>query len=180
MSPIADLVGAWRGLVLIMSGDADAGKAFNASWPGLAIALGWLVLADLLGAAVQSMGTGLPRLDQLVAGLLIQAITVAALLWASVIALHFVKSATPALLMFVVIVYLMALAQLIAIPLGVFGPNAQVIAILALVLLIWRSAMVVVPMIAAVAAAFGLLCLLVLVLVPSALYILFLQIPAPA
>ena len=52
--------------------------------------------------------------------------------------------------------------------------------LLALGVLIWRAGMVLAGMRMGVAIAFALLCLMVLVVVPNALYIVFLQIPSPA
>ena len=46
--------------------------------------------------------------------------------------------------------------------------------------LIWRAGAVLASMRTGVAVAFALLCLMVLVVVPNALYIVFLQIPSPA
>jgi hypothetical protein len=74
----------------------------------------------------------------------------------------------------------MALVQVLAIPLSILGPNAQLIAVLALVALIWRAGVVLAGMRTGVAIAFALLCLMVLVVVPNAFYIVFLQIPSPA
>ena len=60
------------------------------------------------------------------------------------------------------------------------GPNAQLLAVVALGALIWRAGMVLANMRMGVAIAFALLCLMVLVVVPNALYIVLLQIPSPA
>jgi hypothetical protein len=78
------------------------------------------------------------------------------------------------------VVYFMALIQVLAIPLSILGPNAQLLAVVALGVLIWRAGMVLAKMRMGVAVAFALLCLMVLVVVPNALYIVFLQIPSPA
>ena len=66
------------------------------------------------------------------------------------------------------------------IPLVLLGPNVQLLAVLALALLIWRAGVVLGGMRNGVAIAFSLLCLMVLVVVPNALYMLFLVVPSPA
>jgi hypothetical protein len=82
--------------------------------------------------------------------------------------------------LFVPIVYVMALVQVMAIPLVLLGPNVQLLAVVVLGLLIFRAGTVIAGMRTGVAIAFTLLCLLVLVVVPNALYIVFLQVPSPA
>ena len=72
------------------------------------------------------------------------------------------------------------LIQVLAIPLVLLGPNTQLIAVFVLGLLIWRAGVVIAGMRNGVAIAFALLCLMVLVVAPNALYIVFLQFPSSA
>jgi hypothetical protein len=180
VNPVADLVRAWTGLAMIAAGKSEAQSQFTPTPGGLAIAAGWLVLALLLGAAAQSVAVGLPRLDQVLAGLGIQAVTVAVLFWATAISLHFLKLSVPAFILFVASLYILALMQAFAIPLILLGPNVQVLAILAAALMIGRAGKVLAGMTTGSSIAFAFLALMVLVLVPVALYMLFLQIPSPA
>lgn len=180
MNPVADLASAWRGLALTAAGKREAAAQFNPTLGGLAIALGWFLLALILSAAAQSAAGGMPSLLQLAIGIFIQAMTLLALGFATVQSLRFLKLDVPAMTVLVPIVYFMALAQVLAIPLNLLGPNVQLIAVLVLALLIWRAGVILAGMRNGVAIAFALLCLMVLVVVPNALYMLFLAIPSPA
>jgi hypothetical protein len=180
VSPVNDLTRAWTGLALIGAGRPGARAQFDATGMGLLVATGWFVLALLLGAAAQSIAVGLPRLDQLLAGLGIQAVTLLVLFVATRMSLRFLKLDTPALVLFVPTVYILGLMQVIAIPLILLGPNAQVLAILAAALMIGRGGKVLAGMSTGTSLAFALASLMVLVLVPVALYMLFVQFPSPA
>jgi len=180
VNAIADLTQAWRGLALTVAGKPEAASHFNPTRAGLVVALGWLLLALLLSAAAQSMAVGMPSALQLSIGIFIQAVTVAALAVATAQSLHFLKLGIPMTRLFVPMVYFMALIQLMAIPLVLLGPNTQLIAVFVPGLLIWRAGVVIASMRNGVAIAFAALCLMVLVVVPNALYILMLQIPSPA
>lgn len=180
MSPIADLAGAWRGLAMTVAGKSEAAREFNPTLGGLVVSLGWFLLALILSAAAQSMAVGMPSIAQVGIGILIQAITVATLAVATAQSLHFLRLGVPMTVLFVPIVYVMALVQVMAIPLVLLGPNVQLLAVVVLGLLIFRAGTVIAGMRTGVAIAFTLLCLLVLVVVPNALYIVFLQVPSPA
>ncbi len=180
MNPITDLTLAWRGLAMIVAGKREAASQFNPTRMGLVVALGWFLLAIILSAAAQSAAVGMPSLTQLGIGILIQAVTVAALALVTAQSFSFLRVDLPLTALFVPIVYFMALVQVLAIPLSLLGPNAQLIAGFALGVLIWRAGVVLAGMRNGVAIAFALLCLMVLVVVPNALYIVFLQFPSPA
>jgi len=180
VNPITDLTLAWHGLALTVVGKREATTQFNPTRSGLVVALGWLLLALLLSAAAQSMAVGMPSVMQLTIGIFIQTVTVAVLAVATAQSLHFLKLGLPMTELFVPMVYFMALVQVLAIPLVLLGPNTQLIAVFVLGLLIWRAGVVIAGMRNGVAIAFALLCLMVLVVVPNALYMLFVQIPSPA
>ena len=180
MNPLADLTLAWHGLAMTVAGKRDAASQFNPTPSGLLIALGWFGLAILLSAAAQSAALGLPSPMQLAIGIFIQAVTVTALALVTAQSFRFLRLELPVTALLVPIVYCMALAQVLAIPLSLLGPNAQLVAVFGLGVLIWRAGVVVGGLRNGVAIAFALLCLMVLVVVPNALYILFLQIPSPA
>lgn len=180
MNPVTDLARAWHGLALVVAGKPEAAAQFSPTRTGLIIALGWFLLAIILSAAAQSVAVGMPSMAQLAIGILIQAVTVGVLALVTAQSFHFLRLEVPMTVHFVPIVYFMALVQVLAIPLSILGPNAQLLAVLALGVLIWRAGMVLAKMRMGVAIAFALLCLMVLVVVPNALYIVFLQIPSPA
>jgi hypothetical protein len=180
VNPVGDPVRAWRGVALIGAGKTEARAEFTPTASGLLLAFGWFVLALILGAAAQSMAVGMPRLDQVLVGLFIQAVTVAALLGATILTLRFLQLDTPVLELFVPMVYLLALMQVFAVPLILLGPNVQIIAVLVAAALMGRAGRVIAGMRTGIAVAFSLLCLMVLVLAPLALYMVFLQIPSPA
>jgi hypothetical protein len=180
VNPVADLTRAWHGLALTVAGKPEAAAQFNLTRTGLVIALAWFLLAILLSAAAQSAVVGMPSMASLVTGILIQATTVAALAIVMAQSFHFLRLEVPMTALLVPVVYFMALIQVLAIPLSILGPNAQLLAVVALGVLIWRAGMVLAKMRMGVAVAFALLCLMVLVVVPNALYIVFLQIPSPA
>jgi hypothetical protein len=180
VNPVTDLTQAWRGLALTIVGKPEAAGHFNPTTGGLAVALGWFLLALILSAAAQSMAIGMPSVQQVGIGIFIQAVTVAVLAVATAMTLRFLKLDVPMTALFVPMVYFMALIQVMAIPLVLLGPNTQLIAVFILGLLIWRAGLVIAGMRNGVAIAFALLCLMVLVVAPNALYIVFLQIPSPA
>jgi hypothetical protein len=180
VNPVADLVRAWTGLAQIAAGKSEARSQFTPTLSGLTVAVGWFVLSLLLGAAAQSVAVGMPRVDQVLFGLGIQAATLAVLFWATVISLHFLRLSVPPLGLLVPIVYVLALMQVFAIPLILLGPNVQVLAVLAAAVTIGRAGKVLAGMTTGSSIAFAFLALMVLVLVPVALYMLFLQIPSPA
>lgn len=180
MNPSADLSRAWQGLAVIVAGRREAAALFSLTPQGLAVALGWFLLSLILSAAAQSIAAGIPSLLQLATGIFIQAVTVAVLAFATAQSLRFLKLSVPVITLLVPIVYFMALVQILAIPLNLMGPNAQLIAMLVLALLIWRAAAVLAGMGNGIALAYSLLCLLVLVVVTNALYMLLLALPSPA
>ena len=106
--------------------------------------------------------------------------TLAALFIVMRSSLRFLALDTPTLVLFVPAIYVLGLMQVIAIPLVLLGPNTQVLAILAAALMIGRAGKVLAGMRTGTSLAFAAACLMVLVLVPVALYMLFVQFPSPA
>lgn len=180
MNPITDLKDAWTGLAMIVAGKPEEAGKFNATPNGLVVALGWFLLALLLGTAAQSATVGMPGLEQVLVGLGIQAVTLAVLAVAITQSLHFLKLGVPMTALLVPIVWFMALLQIVIIPFNLAGLNVELISALVLSVLVWRCGTVIGGMRTGVAIAFALLCLMVLVIVPTALYMLFLTIPSPA
>jgi len=181
MTMVDALTRAGPGLAAAMRGDREGAAAgFEATPAGLMTALGWLVLALLLSAAAQAAFAGLPRLDQVLFGLVVQALAIGALGLVMARSLRFLKLDVPLLALLVPTVYGLALVQVAAIVLALIGPNAQLVALVALALLIGRIGAVIGAMPVGPAVAFALLGVLVLVVVPNALYIVFLHPPSPA
>lgn len=180
MNPVSDLTRAWRGWAEIVAGHADAARNFTPGPTGLAVAILWFLIAGLLSSAVQSMAGGMPAAGDVVFGLAAHALTLGALALAIGQSLRFLRLAVPVTALLVPIIYARALIFVIAIPLTLAGSGLALIALCGLVPLIWRAGQVIAGMRLGVAVAFALLCLMVLVVVPVALYMVFLQIPSPA
>ena len=141
MSAVAALTRAWQGMVAVVAGDRQAAAAaFEPTRLGLAAAIGWLALALLLSAAAQAALAGLPGLDQVLFGLVVQALAVGALGLVMARSLSFLKLDVPLLALLVPTVYGLALVQVVAILLALIGPNAQFVALVALAALIGRIA----------------------------------------
>jgi hypothetical protein len=180
VNPVNDLSQAWQGWAQIVAGRSHADRNFTPTLGGLAVAIFWFLVAVLLSTAAQSVAVGMPALEQVLFGLFGQALTLALLALAISQSLHFLKIQLPLTALLVPIVYGMALMFILAIPLTLAGPNVALIAVFGLAILIYRAGRVLADMRNGVAIAFALLCLMVLVVVPNALYIVFLQIPSPA
>jgi hypothetical protein len=180
VNPVDDLTRAWTGLGLVVAGKREAAGYFTATVRGLIVALGWFALALLLVAAAQSVAVGMPDPMQVVAGFAIQGAVIAGLAVATRSSITFLKLDVRPLELLVPIVWFMALTQVLAVPLVLLGPNVQLLAVFVLGLLIWRTAMVLGGMRVGSAIAYSLLCFMVLVVVPNALYMLLTAIPSPA
>lgn len=180
MNPVTELTRAWRGWAEIVAGYETAGQNFTPGLRGLAVAILWFLIAGLLSSAIQSMAGGMPGAGDIVFGLFAHALTLAALALAISRSLRFLKLDVPVTALLVPIIYARALIFVVTIPLTLAGSGLGLIALLGLVPLIWRAGQVIAGMRLSVAVAFALLCLMVLVVVPIALYMVFLQFPSPA
>ena len=178
MTPLADLSGALRGWSEIIAGKPDAIEHFRTDTAGIAMAVVTLVVAALLSVAAQSAGVGLPGLVQLLFGLVALAITIAIFAIAMSRALKFLHAEVPVATLLVPSLYALAFAFVLAIPLLLIGPNAGLVIIVALGLLIWRLGVVAGRMNPTVSIVFSAVCVIVLVVVPYALYMLLLLIPS--
>lgn len=181
MKPLDELAAAGRGWSALLAGDSAAGRHFVATPAGLAVALGSFLLAVLLASAVQSAAGGLPSAGVVIAGLMAQAVVVALLAVAIAQARRVLRiEGATTLDLLVPMVYALAAMVVVAIPLALLGPNVSLIAMLALAGLIYREGRVLAGMRPGAALGFALLCLLVLVVVPNALYMVILHVPSPA
>jgi hypothetical protein len=180
VNPLTDLSSSIRGWSEIVAGKADAVRHFRLRGSGPVIAFAWLLVAILLSVAVQSAAIGvMPSGPQLLLGLFGQAVTVAVLGVATAQTLHFLKLDVPLNTLFIPMVYALAYMFVVSVPLTLLGQATGLLAIIAVGVLIFRGAVVLGGMRLGVSIAFAIVCVIVLVVVPNALYILFLQIPSP-
>lgn len=180
MNPLADLTNSIRGWGEVVAGKPGAIANFRLRGSGPVIAFGWLLVAILLSVAVQSAAIGvMPSTPQLLLGLFGQAVTVAVLGVATAQTLHFLKLDVPLNTLFIPMVYALAYMFVVSVPLTLFGQVTGLLAIIGVAVLISRGAVVLAGMRTGVSIAFAIVCVIVLVVVPNALYILFLQIPSP-
>ena len=180
MNPVAELSQSFRGWAELVAGKPEAGRYFHLSGTGPLIAYGWLLVAVLLSVAAQSaLFGGVPSPMQLLLGLAGQAITVGLLALVMAQTLHFIKLQLPLNALLIPTVYALAYMFVVSAPLTLLGPYIGGLAIIAVGFLIYRAARVVAEMGLSTAIAFALLCVIVLVVVPNALYILSAAVPTP-
>ncbi len=177
MTPFGDLTRSFAGWSAIVAGSPNAREQFRTDTGGFVTAAVTLAIAILLSLAAQSASAGMPTLFQLLLTLLEQALTMTLLVVAVVRLLGFLHVGVTPNVLLVPILYALAYAFIVGIPLTVMGPLALLVP-LALVGLIWRAGMVVGQMNAMQALGVALLCVIVLVVVPYALYMLLLLIPS--
>jgi hypothetical protein len=178
VSPLADLSSALRGWTDVLAGKPEAAAQFRTDFSGIATAALTLVVAVLLSVAVQSAGAGLPSLLQFVFGLIALGLTIAVLAIAMQRTLKLLRTDVPLATLLVPTLYALALAFVVAIPLLAIGPNAGLIIIAGLGLAIWRLATVVSGLKVLHSIVFSAVCVIVLVVVPYALYMLLLLVPS--
>ena len=180
MNPVAELSDSFRGWVEIVAGKPEAGRYFHLRGSGPLIAYGWLLVAVLLSVAAQSAAFGaVPSPTQLLLGLAGQALTVALLALVMAQTLHFIKLQLPLNALLIPIVYALSYMFVLSVPLTLLGPFIGFLAVLAVGFLIYKLARVAAEMALSTAIAFAVLCVIVLVVVPNALYILTAAVPTP-
>jgi hypothetical protein len=130
--------------------------------------------------ALQSIGAGVPSFTQLAFGLFAQAVTLGAIWFTVTRTFRYLRIAGHAGDFLVPLIYGMAYMFVAAIPLSLLGPLAPLLAVLGLAVAIFFAGKTLAGMTNGTAAAVAGLCLIVLVAVPNALYIGFLQLPFPA
>ena len=177
MSLLGDLTRSFAGWNAIIAGKPDARDDFRADGAGFATAAITLAIAILLSLAVQSASAGMPTLFQLLFDVFAQALTMTLLVLGVARLLPVLKIEIAPNVLLVPILYVLAFAFVLGIPLTLLGPLVLLVP-LALFGLIWRAAMVVGEMSLVPALAVALLCVLVLVVVPNALYMLLLLVPS--
>jgi len=176
VNPLGDLSGAIAGWTDVVAGKPEAKTSFRTDSSGLMAAVVTVIVAALLAAAVQSAASGVPSLLQALLGLLAWAVMIGFVAYTMSRALRsLAPDVTPNALL-VPILYAFAFVIVLSIPLDLF--NATLIALLVLALMIWRAAQVLGGMTTGVSLAFAALCLIVLVVVSIALYMLLSFIPS--
>ena len=173
MNPLADLVGSVRGWREIVAGKDSAARHFRLSGTGPLVAYGWLLVAILLSVAAQSAALDrVPSPVQLLLGLAGQAVTVAALALVMAQTLHFIKVDLPLNALLIPVIYALAYMFVVSVPLTLVGPALGVLAVLAVGFGIFKAARVLGKVAFSTSVAFAMLCVIVLVVVPNALYML--------
>ena len=158
-----------------------AGRNFRLNGTGPIIAYGWLLVAVLLWVAAQSAAADRgPNPIELLLGLAAQAVTVAALALVMAQTLHFIELQIPLNVLLIPIVYALAYMFVVSVPLALLGPSVVIVAMLGVGYLIYCAARVLAGMRLSTAIAFAVLCVIVLVVVPNALYILLADVPTPS
>jgi hypothetical protein len=180
VNPFNQLRKSFDGWADIVSGKPTAPGHFDTGRGGFIVALGWLVVAVLFSIAAQSAAIGLPPLSAVLQGLVTQVLTFVALGLVIAQTLRFLRRSTPLLALLVPIVYALAYVFVLAVPLTLIGPNAALIAMAGLALLLFRAARVLAGLPTATSIAFAVLCVIVLVVVPNALYIVLSPSTSPA
>jgi hypothetical protein len=180
VNPLADFTESVQGWSEIIAGRPEGGSHFRTGAGGVAMAGLAFVIAVLLSVAAQSAVAGMPGLGQVVFGLIAEAVTVALLGFVIARTLRWLNIDANANQLFVPTIYALAYAFVLAIPLALIGSFAGLIAVIGVALLIFRAAQVVAGMRAGLAAGLALLCFMVLVVVPNALYMLLSLVPPTA
>lgn len=180
MNPVADLSESFRGWAEIVAGRDDAARRFRLTGSGPLVAYGWLLVAVLLSVAAQSVAVDrVPSIVQLLLGLVGQAITLGVLALVMAKTLHFIKLQVPLNRLLIPVVYALAYMFVVSVPLTLLGPYTGILAVLAVGYLIFAGARRLAGMGLSTAIAFAVLCVIVLVVVPNALYILLAEVPTP-
>jgi len=177
---LGDLTRAFRGWVQLLTGKPEAVRFFRLDYFGFVVAIGWYTAAVLLVVAVQSSAIGLPSVSSFLFGLFAQAVTIGVLGLAITQSLKFLKADVPPNRLLIPVLYALCFMFVVSIPLTLVSPGAGLIAVLAAGYPIYRAARQLAALPVRLAGALTLLCVIVLVVVPNALYIVFLQIPSPA
>ncbi|MBN9304481.1 MAG: hypothetical protein BGO82_12775 [Devosia sp. 67-54] len=178
MNAFGELRDSFAGWSEIVAGRGTAAQRFVLSRPGLAVAVGWFVVAILLSLVVQSIVVGVPPTTQLLFGIVAELVTLALLGLGLRQALRWLRAETPTLTLLVPTTYLLAYMFVVSIPLQLLSAVLGVVVLLLVALLIGRAGQVLCGLKPMAALAVAGVCVLVLVVVPNALYMLLLLFPS--
>ena len=177
MTAFSDLTASFTGWGAVISGRADAGRHFRFTRAGLLVAAGWFLIAILLSIAVQSVLAAVAPTPQVLFGVVAELVTLTLLGVALRQVLIWLKSDISALTLLVPATYALAYLFVVSILLALLSNGLGVIALLAVAAMIGRAAQVLGGLKPGPAAGVAGVCVLVLVIVPNALYMLLLLFP---
>jgi hypothetical protein len=178
VNALGDLTDSFAGWAAILAGRPEGAALFRTTPAAMTSAVVTLAVAVLLSFAVQSVSAGAPSAGQVLYGLVVQGLTVGLLAFAIVRTLRFLHSELAPAGLLVPILYALAYTFVLAIPLALIGPNAALLAMIVLGAMLFRAGQVLAGMKTGTALGFAGLCVIVLVVVPNALYMLAFLFPS--
>ena len=176
MNAFGELTASFAGWSEIIAGKAQADRHFVPTRRGLMVAVLWFVVAMLLASAVQSAGA-FPSPARVLSGLIAELVTLALVGVAIQQGLRRLQVAAPTERLLVPVTYVLAYMFVVSIPLLLIGTGPALLALVLAAAMIGRAAQVLCGLKPMQALALAGVCLLVLVIVPYALYILLSLIP---
>ncbi len=173
MNPLTEVKDAAIGWLDIIANRPGGAERFNRSSGGLANAVGFYFLLVLFTILVQGASAGFPGFDQILLGVVVNAlplVAIALVIWATLSALRSEVSLSALL---VPATYALAFILLIGLPLSLFFGNVFANAMLgALGYMLYRAARDIAKLGIGVSIAFAVLAIAVLVALPIGLYML--------
>jgi len=176
VNAFGELTASFTGWSEIFAGKAGADRHFVLTRRGLAVAVLWFVVAMLLASAVQLVGA-FPSLLQVVFGLIADRVGIDRLLRSIQQSLRRLQAAASTERLLVPVTYALAYMFVVSIPLLLIGTGLALLAVVLAAGMIARAAQVLCGLKPLPALGIAGVCLLVLVIVPYALYILLSLIP---
>lgn len=176
MNAFGELTASFTGWSEIIAGKAGADRHFVLTRRGLTVAVLWFVVAVLLSSAAQS-AAGFPSLTRVVIGLIAEFVTLGLVGLAIQQSLRRLRANAATERLLVPVTYALAYMFVVSIPLLLIGTGLALLALVLAAAMIARAAQVLCGLKPLQALAIAGVCLLVLVIVPYALYILLSLIP---
>lgn len=170
MNAFGELTASFTGWSEILAGKAGADRHFVLTRRGLGVAVLWFVVAVLLATAARS-AAGFPSFLQVMLGLVAEAITLGLVGLAIQQGLRRMQVAGATERLLVPVTYALAYMFVVSIPLQLIGAGLALFAVVLGAAMIARAAQVLCGLKPGPALTVGGVCLLVLVIVPYALYI---------
>ena len=168
----AALARAWRGWALLLRGDPRWSEHFALTAPGLATALFLFLFFAFLFIAFASMGIGMPSMAGIASALLVQGLSILALLLAIHLTKRFLRSEAALTTLLVPGIYALIGYLVAGTVMSLIGPLGLLPVWLALGFLLYRLARVAAGWSAGVSVAFAVLTITLLVGMPMSLYML--------
>ncbi|WP_127751992.1 hypothetical protein [Devosia sp. 1566] len=168
----AALTRAWRGWMLLLRGDPAWSQHFTLTNPGLAAALSIFLFFAFLSVAFASMGVGMPSMMGIASALVVQALSILALLLAIQITKRVLASPAPLRTLLVPGIYALVAYLVAGTVVSLIGGPALLLVWLALGYLLYRLGRVAAGWSRGVSVAFAVLTIALLVGMPVSLYML--------